>query len=494
MTGQSLTSAYAAMMECWVVGGEARRLAPAAWSELVAAGEPAAQERALAALAAQFDTVALRPGLPSDAVQRPPLPRLAVPQAPQELRGTLRAALAFGPSREAVIRLVARRGFAVHPADWFPGQDDAGVPALYAPWIAWSQTAAEPARAAAPGPEAAASGPPAVPVDAAATSEDWRQMRPAERAAAMRRLRLSDPQASRTRLREQLAHLPAAGRAALVETVAHGLTTDDAELLTELLADRAQPVRATAKALLGRLGVADTSPAAEELATYFTLESEGLLRRGRTVKAARLAKGQSAARRDRLFADLVLPELAAALGLEPDQLVKAWGAAERDSLPSAEAFAELVARSGSDAQVEALAAKLARSKESHAAARSLLARLSLKSAAPVVLALLKASRQDGPDALEAIAAAVDLDLIGSMDVGPFMPTAALVEDLVTGHAGEAATGPRRLAALATMMTPNAAHGVLGHLEYLGVPSSTPALAALTLNARLSDPAKEGIEP
>ncbi|MDR3359427.1 MAG: DUF5691 domain-containing protein, partial [Bifidobacteriaceae bacterium] len=496
-----LASAYAALVDCWLVGGDAQALAPAEWAGLVEGMEPPVAELTLVALAGQFDSVALRPAKPAGAVRRPPLPPLAAPPVPEKLRPVLRAALTAAPSAEAVIRMVARRGFTVHPADWFPPRsveqvggseaEAAGLPELYLPWLAWSQGAwrqQAAGQAEATGGASAGAGPAArintAEVDA---QGDWRLLRPAERAAAFERLRRSDPPASREVLRQQFKVLAAAGRAALLKSMATGLSPEDAELLAELKTDRSSAVRSQAEAFLARLGLADNSADAQELADFFQVTVKGLVAKRTQVAPAPVKTDAARNRRGELFQRVSLPQLAAALGLEADGLVEAWQtrpgkSAVREADAVNRDFAALVARTGSDAVAEGLALKLIEDSEAGGAANAaigLLGRLGPEAAAKVVRANLEA----GPTELELLAGATDQDLIDPADALWLAPPELVAQELAKEAGGAsapnrpAASGPKgrrdglriwRLTASATMMTAEAAQVCLDQLAYLGV--------------------------
>jgi hypothetical protein len=125
------------MLECWTIGGQARSVAPPEWVALTQGMDPEAAERALLTLAGQFGMVGLMPAKPPDTRPTRPLPVLDAPTIPERLRPVLRTALAQGDAPEAIIRMVARRGFVVHPADWFPKATPGRVPEVYQPWIDW---------------------------------------------------------------------------------------------------------------------------------------------------------------------------------------------------------------------------------------------------------------------------------------------------------------------------------------------------------------------
>ncbi|MDR1118341.1 MAG: DUF5691 domain-containing protein, partial [Bifidobacteriaceae bacterium] len=449
------------------------------WIGLAGGEDAAARERSLLALAGQFGSVGLRPALPQDAVRRPPLPRLAAPAVPEGLRPVLRSALAVTAVPAAVIRMVARRGFVVHPADWFPDAAQPGTPEVYRPWLTWLSGAPR-----TPGPS------PEVP-----DADAWRLMGGAEQVAEMKRLRAEEPAQAVEVMAGLFKQLPAVRRQALLEVLAEGLGEADAEFLSGLEQDRSAPVRERARAFLARLGSSGTadSEEARELAEFFNVTVKRGLRRRTVVATAPAASAAAARRRDRLFEAVTLPQLASALGLEPDALIEAWageprkGVSAEDAVAAARGVAELVAASGSDSQAEALASKLVAAKEP-AAAAALFNRVGRATQARIAAAGAGGDRD--PAVLEPMARAADADLLGPGHLGPVLRGRWLAEGLALGAAEAAAEHRGRYAtALATLMTGDAAHDLLANLEAQGVPRATPGVAALVLNTDLCDAAR-----
>jgi hypothetical protein len=377
--------------------------------------------------------------------------------------------------------MVARRGFVTHPADWFPPRsadqvggyqaERAGLPEFYLPWLAWVQGTQQQETANQ--------------TDATTGTEfrgDWRLLKPAERVAEFEQLRRSDPVASREVLREQFKVLPAAGRTTLLKAMASGLSLDDAELLAELKNDRSATVRSHAEHFLARLGLADNSADAQELADFFTVTVKGLVNKRRVVLPA-LVKTQAAhTRRSELFQQVSLPQLALALGLEANQLIDAWqtrpgkgGPAEADGVNHD--FAAQVARTGSDVSAEALASKLIQDPDSASAASALLGRLGPGMTAQVVVANLRAE----PDELTRLAQATDQDVIGPAEAERLASTRNLAKALAETTDGGLIG---RLTASATMMTAEAAALTLERLAACGAHRGLEQFACLRLNAEL----------
>ncbi|MDR1426440.1 MAG: DUF5691 domain-containing protein [Bifidobacteriaceae bacterium] len=476
----ALADGYAGLVECWAVGGDPRVVAPREWLDLAAGLEAPAAELLLVAVASQFSMVALRPALPADAVRREPLPRLAAPCVPEQLRPVLRAALSACEDPEAVIRMVLRRGFAVHPADWFPGvardHKPGSVPDLYLPWTVWAAPRGTPADDAAFADDAAP-----------ANLDGWRSMAPQERLSAMRRLRQEDPPAVRLRLAEMFQVAPARERLALLGVLGQRLEIEDAEFLESLESDRSSQVRIAALDLLARLGRTVAARDGTELAACFQVAKNGILRRRIAVTALQVPSQTAAHRVLNLFRQAELPGLAAAMALSADELIDAWDpdspTVEGPLHPEAvnRALADVAAATGSDSQAEALALKLVGSDRGKLAAAALFGRIGQDARAKVVRANLRPPWQ----VVESLAAQADGDLVGSEAVRPVMADPDAVSALAEQSKLEADARIRGLLGLATMMTPSAAEELLGHLERQGLHRALPTLSVLVLNSALA---------
>ncbi|MEM9726863.1 MAG: DUF5691 domain-containing protein [Pseudomonadota bacterium] len=287
-----LARALEGMTTRWMTGGAAAPHAPPAWRAALqaldggdgggasapgaarGAAREAAQELAALALAAQASAVALRRTPPRAPAKRPvletspPLPRLASPSPPPPIRARFRAILTGGVRRgggapvDLLLRLMAARGYAAHPADWFPPLTfNAAAPGLeiYAPWVAWREGASSSLACKSDGaPE----------IDA----ESWDQFAPSDRVAALRALRRRAPEVARVLIEAQMAVEAADHRLRLLETLEAGLTAADAPFLQGVAeVDRSAKVRRLAKRFLARLGAGPEEDAdAAELAAFFT--------------------------------------------------------------------------------------------------------------------------------------------------------------------------------------------------------------------------------
>jgi hypothetical protein len=371
--------------------------------------------------------------------------------------------------------LVARRGFVVHPADWFPPKDATGLPDIYQPWLAWAE--------AADGQDTTTKTPDGM--------DGLLDATPSARLDLLKQWRQTDPAAARAGLAELFKGLAALHRANLLAAMTVNLGPDDAEFLTGLLRDRSGQVKKQANNLLARLGQAPGLADTTELAGFFQVTKQGVLRQRQVVRPLSMEYGAVRSRLRLLLDQVSLPQLAAALGLEADGLIEAWDAsASKGQAASARnanlEFAQLVAASGSDEQVNALAVKLLQKGGDRAVAVSLLGRLSLELAARAVLANF-----DGPvETVEALAAASSADLIDQASLDRLIADSALVRDLSGGPGGqEGSPAAHRVAALATVMTAGAADAWLSQLEYQGVHRALPSVAALILNYELDDAAR-----
>lgn len=296
----------------WMAGGAARDLAPEAWRGLLEGVAPDEAELRLAALIGQAEEAAFEPEAPKGLTPRPSLPRLPARilegEGRQRFRRLFEAAKNDGDRRRAILRFLAGRGYAAHPADWAPTAREEDAPALYAPWIAW---AAE----QAPREE-----------DDALTEESWDRFAPAERRLALLEIRRADPAAARELIAAKAASEPAERRLRLIEALEEGLSDADAPYLESLLKDRSPKTAALAKRLLARLGrAAADAEAAAELAEMLKLEKPMISLSGaKRLTLRKLKTDAQRRRRDELFREATAESLAAALETDAETLAKAW--------------------------------------------------------------------------------------------------------------------------------------------------------------------------
>ncbi|MBX9884029.1 MAG: hypothetical protein K2X68_03555, partial [Novosphingobium sp.] len=236
--------------------------------------------------------------------------------------------------RRALLCLLDRRGWTLHPADWMPGPNEDDLPEVYSPWQDWSAHAG--ARDAA--------------IEAEISAENWDQFGPATRRVAFAALRRRDPARAAAVLAETIASETPDRRLLLLDILTAGLTAADALVLETLASDRAPRVKARAAALLARLGHGDAgSEDAAELAAFFTVKTKGWLRKSLEVVPNELKTPAQRGRRAALMEALSFGAMAQALELTSDELVAAWPWGS--DVTSDHMVAEMIERSATDAVV-----------------------------------------------------------------------------------------------------------------------------------------------
>ncbi|MCL2091815.1 MAG: DUF5691 domain-containing protein [Micrococcales bacterium] len=345
MTGPTpLDETYPVLRDCWIAGGQAAQVAPAAWQPLLEADADEC-ERRLLALAGQSLEVGLRPDLGPHTV-RPVLPLLALPGVPAHVRPTVRRVLKAetapggGGSARRTLDLLARRGFTVNPLDWFPSAS-ADLPEVYRPWQEWVADSAPTGPTAGHHP--------------AGTPDDWDHLSGPGRRQLLRRLRDTDRAAARQLLDQHFAGEAAPARLALLEVVA-ATDLDDADtaFLRSLAGDRSAKVKHLALRLLARAGQVDASADdVAELCAFLTVGRKKVLQ----VSAPRTKTAAQSRRRDALFETVPLAALATGLEISADDLVTAWSTS-RSEHAATQALVTMVVETGTTAQAEILAANL----------------------------------------------------------------------------------------------------------------------------------------
>lgn len=389
----------------WMTGGGAVEQAPADWRALTDGVDPLEAELRLVALAGQALEIALRPAPPPSLAERPPLPTLAAPSLPEAARPRFRRLLASAAKaparRDSLLRFLAARSYAAHPADWTPAPGDETAPALYAPWLTWMS--------AAPGQDG----------EAELTEESWADFAPAERRAVLARMRRADPAAARALIEAKAPAEAADQRLRLVQLLETGLSAEDAPFLEGLAKDRSEKIRDLAADLLARLGqAARTGALDDELAELMTLKPAGMLRRTTTLTATRAKNDAQRRRRDTLFAMASTAGLAAALEIEPEAMLAAWDLAAE---PRATAgFVAMVARTAPDALLPAFAERLA---EAARPTVGLIAELAPRLDAERRAALALRMLEEGQAEFEEIAA-VSGEMIGGLPLEAIEASAA----------------------------------------------------------------------
>jgi hypothetical protein len=466
-----LEASLARVRSAWMAGRSALEQCPAEWRAAIEGGHG---EAALAALTGHATSVLFRyqPSTPLE--PRPLLPTLVLPMMAEDLRPPFRRILAAkgGPSIERqLIDLIAARGYGVHPADWLPSPGDDWVPDIYAPWLDWVRAETK-----------------ATSEHTGLTVENYERWSWAERRVGLAQLRVADPAAALAIISEKAASEPAERRLRLLEIVETKLSEADASFLEGLANDRSERVRAMAQAYLARLGrTTDTGDLAAELAEMVELGKVGLINRRRRLVIKSLKTGAQNARRHELFKLVSSAALAQALGASELQLLEAPPEGSPDGI---EAFAQMVAATGSDMALRALLnGILADTASPVGHLRALAPRLSGDERRTLLPQIMARDKED----LGMTLSIAGRDL-GAVPVAAFLtaPAYAALNGLL-GKAGEGADGQRAYAnsALAAMLNriallldaPGAAH-VAARLTNHGLSPADPKLDLLRLNAAL----------
>jgi hypothetical protein len=467
---ESERSGLSVMRDCWIGGGVAANLAPPEWKEIVAAAPAADRERLLLAIAGQALDVAFRPAAPKTLVRSAPLPRLALPVLPDQLRPLFRAALkqaADARGRMRVAALAAARGFVAHPLDWMPTASDFDAPPVYAPWVDW--------RAQGDGKNEH--------VAEELSVESWDDFYPAARRIALAEIRRSDPAKARGLLEAKAAGEAAEARLALVELLHVNLSADDAPFLQGLSADRSGKVKHLAARLLARIGQrsAGDEAAAEaaELAAFIETGKSGWLRRRTAYRPRELKSQAQLQRRAELFETCQLIDLAGELGVSEEELIAGWELGGKDGADRT--FAGMVIGSGSDAAVRQLAERLWTAGDL-ASLLIMVPRLDEAARRSCVGAILA-----GGTALLALLAAADGIEPGIFSQDELMRS-RLYNEIRAAIAGrtEADRRPVDLGAFGLLATASAADAIAKDLIAAGLTFADTSLALLRLNAALGD--------
>ena len=474
--GPPLDALYPTLRDSWIGGASALDLAPEEWQPILTADNPSESERRLLALAGQALTVGFRPHPSAEIEARPDLPVLDKPTMPDSCRQLYRTCGKYGQASgamsstdiHALLRLVDARGFSVHPFDWFPGVSTDDIPDTYSPWQDWVSGFAPTAG------------------KTVLDDDTWAYTSPGERLAMLRTMRASDPDRALQLIADHAGSESAEPRFKLVEVLQTNLNSADADYLTSLSSDRSGRVKDLAKKLLGRLGIGTgSSNDLTELAGFITVSHEGLFKKKLSVWASPLKTNAQVRRRSDLFSQFSLAELAAALGITPDNLISSWEfskgstAAGSTAETTAEAdylLASMVAETGTDEQVDAFARRLI--PDSWPVAMTLQPRASRSVRVQLMKCILASEHpQDlsflnelGPDLAE------PRDIVGSKAFGALV---AKIDD------------PYRPSVfpLSMVATPAAASAAIDALVAAGVRPQDPWLAPLRLNLSLAQ-AKE----
>jgi len=340
-----LEQSLAQMKATWMMGGTAQNGAPQNWIELTKDSHNA--ELTLLALTGQAIDICFV-SEPSNLNARADLPSLSLPTLPETFRSNFRRALTSSNLDKmqslALIRLIANRGYSVHPMDWMPSAS-ADVPDIYAPWLDW--------RAKGSTGETRET----------LKLEEWDAWMPAERLAKLKTMRRKDPEAALAMIAAKASDEPAEKRLALVDILWIGLSEKDTAFLQSLSTDRSGKVKLRAQQLLARLGESENdAEASDELADFLELAKSGFLSRKRQLKAKKLKTKTQFKRRAELFSVVSLSNLAASLKLSISEIIEFWSVDEKDIAATTE-LVQMVVDTGPDSAVLGLAHRLKAQKE-----------------------------------------------------------------------------------------------------------------------------------
>lgn len=328
----------------WMIGGSATEKAPSSWRAIVEA-DPS-PDSAMIVLAGQAMQFALRPTPGGQLAPLPMLPKLSLPtlssQARLQFQNLVRVVRLSESQTQAVVQLLANRGFVFHPTDYSPRNFEA-LPEVYTPWVSWYQR--EKSRAS----------------DASAKYEtldadNWDHWMPAERRAALSLLRRGQPEVARELIADKTPTLSADERTRIIELLGENLSSDDQSLLEGFASDRSGRVRSLVEQYLARIGAVED--VAEDVAEYvdFFAVSKKLLRGGYKVTTKPTKTKAQRKRRSELAAKLSLRGFVKGLGLnKEEELIQGW---EHSDHEASEALVQMVVTTGSEQAVAALATRI----------------------------------------------------------------------------------------------------------------------------------------
>lgn len=299
------------MLGRWLLGGPARTGAPSSWQTATEGLPETEAELRLLALAGQALQVTAHPRPDSRLFFRPDLPELHLPMLEGEARRLyLRSSENTGNKEHMaqVLRLVAARGYVVHPLDGMPPGNPDAWPDVYSPWAVWMK-----GEQIGPCP------------GERITSDNWEVFTPAERNRLLRSLRQADPSAVTDLYAARLASESLEIRVTLLAILSVKLGDYDRELLRDFSHDRSARIREIAAHFLARLG--EDMPCddpGEELAQYFVRTTTGLFRHRPLFKARSLKNDAQKKGRAERLTRASLGRIALALETTPAELAAHW--------------------------------------------------------------------------------------------------------------------------------------------------------------------------
>ncbi len=453
----------------WMAGRSALNHCPSAWRE--AASGPDG-ECALVALAGHATAVLFRPEPASPITPSPVLPKLALPTLPESLRPRMRRMLAAqknkGSIERAMVNFVAARGYVLHPGDWTPSPRDDWAPDPYAPWLDWARDEYKPAP----------------PPFALETYDQWSF---AMRRIALVALRREDPDAARAIVAAKASSEPAERRVKLIEALEERLSDRDADLLESLVNDRAERVQSLARACLARLGKpTEEATLGAELAETLKVGPTGWLSRRRRLSIEALKAEPREKRRRELFSLVSYANLCRAFGLAEDAVLQTAPVGAPDNL---EAFAEMIATTGSDRAVHLLFAQAMENRDFPLARlHPLSRRLPAKDRRAALPQILKRDAEMFGTSLALMGGALGEAPLAAI-VGS--PSFAALQQAIEPASGEQierfalhVNVEAALVRLGLLASSTAAEALVARLSAMGLSSADPKLSLLIFNAAL----------
>jgi hypothetical protein len=450
----------------WTMGGQAASLAPASWKDAIGGSDAAEGELRLLALTGQYLGLCVAPTPSSALAAIADIPALALrllPATHAPLARRCLKALKESHEQRDLIRLLARRGYAIHPADWMPSRHDDAVPDAYAPWRDWAEAQAANTNTAQDAHDVL-------------TEANWADWWPAARRNALAQIRAREPAGATALLAAKAAGESAEVRLALIQCLTVGLSDVDAPYLESLSTDRAPKIKALAASLLARLGRGSGSnDDATELAGFFEFQTKGLLRRTRILVPRPIKTPAQRNRREALFAQVDFTSFAQALGVSTDDLVALWPFgtdAQTDN-----GFAVLCEQTATDGAIALICDRLMRETTLDVSViLTLRPRLHDGHRDGFARRLLSATGGNFRAALAIAGAGTDMDGLIDTATGRALVSTASGDGDVTSE----------LHALALIASQAAARGAMERLTKGGLLASDPRLDLLRLNAALTD--------
>ena len=326
----------------WMIGGSALEKSPVGWRECI--NEDTSPDVALVTIVGQAIPFALQPMPEADLKFVPCLPHLRLPPPPQPARqqicNLVRIAKLDETQWSGVIRLLAARGYTVHPIDYLP-KSFSKLPDLYGPWELWLRTDQSTSE---------------MNQSTIIETNDWNHLSPGERRQALSELRKNQPAASRDWILQITPSLPADERLRVLEILKEGLCLEDQDVLESFSNDRSSKVQNFAHKMLARLGVTqDRENEIAEFADFFSVTTK-LFSHVPKIAAKPLKNESQIKRRNELSTSLSLHSFARGLSLSSeDELINGW---EHVDAHASDILVQMVAATGSENSAALLASRI----------------------------------------------------------------------------------------------------------------------------------------